>query len=290
LIAFVMGCRKPVEAAPDPAPSVAPPPEKAIPWCRNGAPIDPANGDAAVNSAAWLKAVELGTVSAFASEPIARTTTVVGGALSSSELPLDQVNAAICPLLREMSVCMEEARPLWEPAVVGDIKIHFTVTNGVASIRVSEMGKDVAELMPCANRALDGLELKGLANGKAGYLLSVSARREPDIKMIETGTDITGTIAPEVVKRAIRAEFPRLRACYDAALKKDLKANGTIAMKFRINKDGVTENARLDPKQTKIADDEMQKCVVAVFASLRYPITKSGTIDVTYPIDFQTDE
>jgi len=108
------------------------------------------------------------------------------------------------------------------------------------------------------------------------------------LKMIETGTDIQGQLPPEVIKRIIRANFPRLRACYQQALKKSPSIKGTVTTTFTIDSTGAVESASLG--KGTVEDEPMKQCVLGVFNTLSFPEPEKGKVKVIYPIDFQNDD
>ena len=107
------------------------------------------------------------------------------------------------------------------------------------------------------------------------------------IKMPETTIDQAGKLPQEVVKRIVRANFPRFRACYEVALKKDPGLRGTVITRFIIDTTGATESASMSGGTMN--DGGVKSCVRGVFASLSYPEPESGKVMVTYPLDFDNN-
>ena len=123
----------------------------------------------------------------------------------------------------------------------------------------------------------------GGGGGKVG-----SGRKTKNVKMIETGTDIQGRLPPEVVKRIIRANFPRFRACYEQGLKKDPGLKGTVSVRFIIDTTGAVESA--SGAGGSLSDGQVSGCVLGVYRTLAFPEPEGGKVMVTYPIDFQNEE
>ncbi|GAC1394015.1 MAG: hypothetical protein NVSMB47_02370 [Polyangiales bacterium] len=123
----------------------------------------------------------------------------------------------------------------------------------------------------------------GGGGGKVG-----SGRKTKNVKMIETGTDIQGRLPPEVVKRIIRANFPRFRACYEQGLKKDPGLKGTVGVRFIIDTTGAVESA--SGAGGSLAAGAVSGCVLGVYRTLSFPEPEGGKVMVTYPIDFENDE
>lgn len=127
----------------------------------------------------------------------------------------------------------------------------------------------------------------GMGYGGGGGRVG-SGRKTKVVKMIETGTDIQGRLPPEVIKRIIRANFPRFRACYEQGLKKDPGLKGTVAVRFIIDTTGAVESANLSGGS--MSDSQVSSCVLGVYRTLSFPEPEGGKVMVTYPIDFQNDE
>jgi hypothetical protein len=118
---------------------------------------------------------------------------------------------------------------------------------------------------------------------------SASASTEPRkllvVKMIETGTEIRGDVAVSEVKRAVRSVFPRLRGCYERALKRNPAIAGLVATEFAIGADGLTRSASSHVAGTDLDDEEAVRFVEHVFGCLAFPSTV-GEAWVRYPIEF----
>lgn len=127
----------------------------------------------------------------------------------------------------------------------------------------------------------------GMGYGGGGGRVG-SGRKTKVVKMIETGTDIQGRLPPEVIKRIIRANFPRFRACYEQGLKKDPGLKGTVSVRFIIDTTGAVESANLSGGS--MPDANVSSCVLGVYRTLSFPEPEGGKVMVTYPIDFQNED
>lgn len=132
----------------------------------------------------------------------------------------------------------------------------------------------------------------GIGLGSVGGLGQPSASSsprpvQPGPKLKDAGTAVDGRLPPEVIKRIVRANFPRLRACYESALKKKPDLAGSIKVEFVIDEKGVATGTKRAGGTLK--DDDVAACVVKVFASLSFPEPEGGKVKVGYPIDFQPE-
>jgi hypothetical protein len=127
-----------------------------------------------------------------------------------------------------------------------------------------------------------------VASASASASVAPTEAKAKVVKMIEVGTEIKGLLAPELIKRIIRANFPLFRACYQQGLKKDPDLRGTIAVKFVIDATGAVDSVKGTGGSLK--DEQVSKCVLDVYRVLTFPAPEKGVVTVTYPIDFQYDE
>jgi hypothetical protein len=119
--------------------------------------------------------------------------------------------------------------------------------------------------------------------GKAGKYVPKGAP-----KMYDPGVETTGKLPPEAIKRVIRANFPRFRACYETGLKKDPGLKGTVSVRFIIDTTGAVESASLSGGS--MSDSGVSSCVLGVYKTVSFPEPESGKVMVNYPIDFQSGE
>ena len=120
-----------------------------------------------------------------------------------------------------------------------------------------------------------------------GYTLSY-ARRPKSVKMKETGIDVKGKLPPEVVRRIVRANFPRLRACYESLLTRSPAATGTVSVNFEIDATGAVTSAA--PGTGTLTEPTFVACVVGVVRSISFPEPESGKVEVTYPLEVSLDD
>ncbi len=89
--------------------------------------------------------------------------------------------------------------------------------------------------------------------------------------------------APRVQKK-VRADFGKLRACYEAALKRNPKTQGKVSVSFGIGPLGNVYTARVEGSSAP--DPDFQDCVVEVFRKIQFEPPADGKMVVTYPLDF----
>jgi len=94
-----------------------------------------------------------------------------------------------------------------------------------------------------------------------------------------------GRLPPEEIQKVVRANFDKLRGCYDEALKKDAKLAGKLVIKFVIKTDGTTEGVAKD-EGTTIADAAMVECSLSAIKGIQFPRPEGGIVTVVYPIEY----
>lgn len=104
---------------------------------------------------------------------------------------------------------------------------------------------------------------------------------------IEGSVEMAGKLPQETIKRIVRANFPRFRACYEAGLKKDPGLRGTVVTRFIIDTTGAVESASLSGGT--LEDGNVKSCVRGVFAGLSFPEPESGKVMVTYPLSLDNE-
>jgi TonB family protein len=96
-------------------------------------------------------------------------------------------------------------------------------------------------------------------------------------------------LTSDELRRVIRAEIPRVRACYDAALRNARVFDGAVTVAFDVIADGRTRAVRIE--SSSVPDPGAQRCVLDVMRSLSFPPPRGGEpIGVRYPIAFNVAE
>lgn len=110
-----------------------------------------------------------------------------------------------------------------------------------------------------------------------------------------TPRGVNGRLPPEDIQKVVRANFGRMRSCYEAGLGRNPKLAGTVSTKFVIDTEGRVSSAQAapntkfganEPDSPPFPDADVTKCVVDVFATLRFPKPDGGIVTVVYPIIF----
>lgn len=96
------------------------------------------------------------------------------------------------------------------------------------------------------------------------------------------GHMVTGRLPPESVLRILRANWGRIRLCYENGLRRNPTLAGRVVVRFIIGRDGSVNNSA-DGGST-LPDPEVVSCIVRAFYGLSFPQPEGGIVHVTYPI------
>jgi hypothetical protein len=91
-----------------------------------------------------------------------------------------------------------------------------------------------------------------------------------------------GKLEASVIQAVVRAEYNRLRACYQDGLSRDPRLRGRVSARFTIRESGVV--ARVRNAGSDLPDATVVSCVLSVFTTLRFPKPVGGTVAVVYPV------
>jgi hypothetical protein len=94
-------------------------------------------------------------------------------------------------------------------------------------------------------------------------------------------TAVAGRLAPEEIRRVIRASSGKFRRCYEEGLRKDPSLQGRFLVSFTIQADGSVSGIESD---TDLPDKATISCMTGAFSRLRFPRPQGGTVMVRYPL------
>jgi hypothetical protein len=99
--------------------------------------------------------------------------------------------------------------------------------------------------------------------------------------------EVNGRLAAEVIRRIVRMNDGRYRACYESGLRTDPGLQGRVTVKFVIDRTGAVAVAA--DGGSDIPDEGVRRCVVSSFLSLSFPAPENGSVTVVYPIVFSPE-
>ncbi|MBL8742329.1 MAG: AgmX/PglI C-terminal domain-containing protein, partial [Myxococcales bacterium] len=141
-----------------------------------------------------------------------------------------------------------------------------------------------------ARRGPDALFLRtGHALGLAGEMALAPPSAEPSAaapNVRQGSSPASGRLPAEVVQRVVRANFGKLQACYETALRANPNLTARVKVAFTIGRDGTTGDVS---ETTDIDDKTFTSCIRAGFSSMSFPEPDGGVVRVTYPLQFTPD-
>jgi hypothetical protein len=108
------------------------------------------------------------------------------------------------------------------------------------------------------------------------------ASNQPVATMNLLKPTVRGKIDAKAIREVINAHRAPLKACYQQELDRGGDFSGGVEVGFRIDTRGRIK-ARVKVKEPK---PEWEKCLVDVIESMEFPRPASGTVQVTYPMNF----
>jgi hypothetical protein len=122
---------------------------------------------------------------------------------------------------------------------------------------------------------------QGYGSG-SGRLGGAPRARAPQVRLGET--QVSGGLAPEIVRRIVRQNFGRFRMCYEAGSRHDPNLRGTVRVRFVVAPDGSVASAA--DAGSDLPDGAVAACVTRAFRGLSFPPPPAGVATVVYPITF----
>jgi hypothetical protein len=109
----------------------------------------------------------------------------------------------------------------------------------------------------------------------------VQSRRDaPSAKV--GGHTVSGRLPPEVIQRIVRQNFEELRKCYEQGLARDANLQGTVRVRFVIDREGHVPKVSDDGSD--LPDQAVRDCIFSAFQLFVFPKPQDGIVTVVYPI------
>jgi outer membrane biosynthesis protein TonB len=88
-------------------------------------------------------------------------------------------------------------------------------------------------------------------------------------------------LKPDVVSAAIKRQLPRVRACYERALKSDAGLDGRLTLNWTVQPAGTVADVRV--VNDKVGSDRLSSCVTRAVGRWSFPASSDGA-DIEYPV------
>jgi len=91
-----------------------------------------------------------------------------------------------------------------------------------------------------------------------------------------------GRLSPDEIRAVVRANYDRVRPCYEAGLARDPKLAGRVGIRFVIERDGKVSSTRV--ADCTLPDCAVARCVRDELKSLTFPEPEGGIVSAVYPL------
>jgi TonB family protein len=96
------------------------------------------------------------------------------------------------------------------------------------------------------------------------------------------------TRTTQVIQDVVNQNRPKVRACYDNALKKLPDLKGDLVLKFTLNPEGGVKSIEQDLEKSTLKSPEVAKCAMDEIKSWKFPPSSRGMdTTVNYPFNFK---
>jgi hypothetical protein len=95
---------------------------------------------------------------------------------------------------------------------------------------------------------------------------------------------LIGELDPKLVSKYIKKHRFQLQQCYELALRRNERAEGTMEWTWRIDSRGKISEVSL--LTSSIADQKMSRCIQKYISRWRFPRPRRGSVMVRYPFNF----
>jgi len=145
----------------------------------------------------------------------------------------------------------------------------------------------VADKLSAGGGSLGDLVARGGGGASAGSSLAPKKSKGPKarISLIKV-VEIDGPREKKQVARLIRRHAPKLKRCYQKALKSNAELAGAMEMTLRISAKGKVKAIAI--KSDGVGDAKLGKCMKAMLKRARFPKAKGGTTTVRIKLVLKT--
>lgn len=95
---------------------------------------------------------------------------------------------------------------------------------------------------------------------------------------------VNGRLPVDVVQRILRSRTRQLRECYESALAKNPKLQGTFTTRFVVGTDGSVVTAQ--ESAPELGDASVSACLIGLVRKLTFPKPESGVVTVVFTLTF----
>lgn len=182
-----------------------------------------------------------------------------------------------------LASCKKEAPPPPTPAPSVSVVAAPTPSTSAPSEKETVLLHAMQGILPARMVAEGGPWAISLGLG-TWQTKAYAKTKASSVRITEKTVDVAGTLPPDVIKRILRANFPRFRACYELGLRRDPALAGSVEMNLVIDETGAVESANLG--KGSLTDAQVRSCDLGILRTLSFPEPEKGKVKVKLEYDF----
>ena len=134
--------------------------------------------------------------------------------------------------------------------------------------------------------AVAGGKGAGRGTGQGGPGLGGRKAHEMQLSLNSGAAHVNGFLSMEQIDRVVRANKAAVKYCFETALQRNPKLQGTVTAKWRIDRKGMVSTVSV--AKTTINDGGVEGCILRQIKHWQFPVPDGGEVDVAgYPFIFQ---
>ena len=126
---------------------------------------------------------------------------------------------------------------------------------------------------------------KGLGRGSGKGVGDGRGTHEAQLSLGSAGPRVSGFLSAEQINRVVQANRAALKYCFETALQRKPKLQGSIDAYWRIDRKGMVSTTRV--AKSTLDDPGVEGCILRQIKRWKFPEPDGGEVDVTYPFLFR---
>lgn len=143
---------------------------------------------------------------------------------------------------------------------------------GFAPMRKSFASRKASQTVPTG--------MASIMDDGARAAVAAGAAKKPTRTPVAVGPK---SLEPDDIKRIVKRQQARVRACYERALKSERRLEGKLMMAWSVKPDGSVDDVAV--AEDTLGSDKVARCVMGAVARFRFP-KSPDTVQVEYPMVF----
>jgi hypothetical protein len=99
---------------------------------------------------------------------------------------------------------------------------------------------------------------------------------------------VDGEIDPRLISKAVWSSMGKLKACYEAALDRNLPQKSRVQIHWKVTTKGKAANVEIE--EENVGDVKLLRCLRREISQTQFPAEKRGSTEVVYPFIFDVGD